>query len=519
MGSSHDEASFGYSNQEYTEKGEIYLIQEFQKYQTSLFLKELDNVKYEYERTIDEIPIDAEEVIDDMLSNLSIDEFHVLDEGTNVTEKKTTLFVTTCILLYPEIKVSGDLLITETSLVFYPHEIEVQKEFNLQHSLTTFSRKIVEKNWQLSDIEAVYSRRYLLRWTALEIFFLNGKSYFFHFPKSDDKRFYKELVRTTKISEHYYGHSKKLMEKRKSVTEQWVERKISNFDYLIALNTIAGRTYNDLNQYPIFPWILKNYTSDSIDLCDIDNYRDLTKPMGAQIEEKEQEVKEKYESLIYAEDLHPFHYGSHYSSIGTVLYYLLRVEPFSSQFICFQGGKFDYADRLFHSISTAYANCTQSSSDFKELVPEFFYFPGFLQNKNDFNLGTTQDGVEVGEVELPPWAKTPQQFIDINRYHIHLSHYREALESEYVSQNLHHWIDLIFGYKQSGDAGVIASNIFYHLTYEESLKDIDLSDAVGLKAITDQIENFGQTPPRLFSSSHPKRQTKISSLLYYIVRT
>ena len=33
--------------------------------------------------------------------------------------------------------------------------------------------------------------------------------------------------------------------------EKWVRREISTFDYLIQLNTIAGRTYNDLNQYPI----------------------------------------------------------------------------------------------------------------------------------------------------------------------------------------------------------------------------------------------------------------------------
>ena len=38
-----------------------------------------------------------------------------------------------------------------------------------------------------------------------------------------------------------------------------------------------GRSYNDLNQYPVYPWVLSNYTSDSIDLSDSNNYRDLSK--------------------------------------------------------------------------------------------------------------------------------------------------------------------------------------------------------------------------------------------------
>jgi len=47
---------------------------------------------------------------------------------------------------------------------------------------------------------------------------------------------------------------------------------------------------------------------------------------------------------------------------------------------------------------------------------------------------------------LPPWAKgSAREFI---------SKHREALESDYVSENLHHWIDLIFGYKQRGKVGI-----------------------------------------------------------------
>lgn len=37
---------------------------------------------------------------------------------------------------------------------------------------------------------------------------------------------------------------------------------ISNFEYLMHLNTLAGRTYNDLMQYPVFPWVLADYQSE-----------------------------------------------------------------------------------------------------------------------------------------------------------------------------------------------------------------------------------------------------------------
>nr|CDS29372.1 neurobeachin [Hymenolepis microstoma] len=55
---------------------------------------------------------------------------------------------------------------------------------------------------------------------------------------------------------------------------------MSNFDYLMCLNTLAGRSFNDLNQCPIFPWVLSNYTSRHLDLNEPKNYRDLSSPVG-----------------------------------------------------------------------------------------------------------------------------------------------------------------------------------------------------------------------------------------------
>lgn len=90
----------------------------------------------------------------------------------------------------------------------------------------------------------------------------------------------------------------------------------------------------------------------------------------------------------------------------------------------------------------------------KELIPEFYGLDdSFLMNKGKLNLGNRQNSKKVNDVKLPKWAKSAQDFLQINR---------KALESDYVSNNLHHWIDLIFGYKQRGPQAVEVDNgIFF----------------------------------------------------------
>ena len=59
------------------------------------------------------------------------------------------------------------------------------------------------------------------------------------------------------------------------------------------LNMIAGRTYNDLAQYPVFPWVVIDYNSETLDLSNPQVYRDLSKPVGALSPEKAMEVKQR----------------------------------------------------------------------------------------------------------------------------------------------------------------------------------------------------------------------------------
>lgn len=79
-----------------------------------------------------------------------------------------------------------------------------------------------------------------------------------------------------------------------SVTQRWVRGEISNFQYLMHLNTLAGRSYNDLMQYPVFPWILADYESEELDLSHPATFRDFSRPMGAQSTERLEQFKKRY---------------------------------------------------------------------------------------------------------------------------------------------------------------------------------------------------------------------------------
>ena len=294
------------------------------------------------------------------------------------------------------------------------------------------------QQWPLSTIREFYPRRFQLQNTAMEFFFVDRTNVLFDFPKGRRRKianrvsYYKLIgldlvVKITQVKPPNLlsGFMGKPLEhlNRSQITEKWRRREISNFDYLMALNTISGRTYNDLTQYPVFPWIVADYQSEKLDLSDPKSYRDLSKPIGALNPTRLKIFQDRYQSMDKSTGMPRFHYGTHYSSAASVLFYLLRLEPFTTLHIALQNGKFDHADRQFHSIASTWKSCLDNTGDVKELIPEFFYLPEMLQNSNHFDLGTKQSGKMLGNVILPPWASSAEEFVRIHR---------QALESDYV---------------------------------------------------------------------------------------
>ena len=286
----------------------------------------------------------------------------------------------------------------------------------------------------------------------------------------------------------------------------WREGRISNFEYLMAVNRFSSRSVNDLYQYPVFPWVLSDYQTSELCLSQDTVYRDLEKPIGAIDPQARAEAENKYLQCINVPEDPPHHYGSHYSTSGAVVHFLIRLEPYTSQAILLQDGQFDVADRLFSSIGQSYTCSLKVMGDYKELIPELFYLPEALLNLNRLPLGHCQTGTIVDAVQLPAWSGSDPYFF--------VRKHRAVLDSEKVSEHLPQWLDLIFGYQQTGEAARAACNLYPASTYEMFASELLLKAQRDshLEGLIDQVMLYGQTPVQLFyTKHHPKKTLKKDS--------
>ncbi|KAM5206197.1 lysosomal-trafficking regulator isoform 1-T3 [Hipposideros larvatus] len=403
-----------------------------------------------------------------------------------------------CISVAPSRETAGELLLGKCGMYFVEDNAsDAVESSSLQGDLEPASF-----SWTYEEIKEVHKRWWQLRDNAVEIFLTNGRTLLLAFDNTkvrDDV--YHSILTNNLPNLLEYGNITAL-------TNLWYTGQITNFEYLTHLNKHAGRSFNDLMQYPVFPFVLADYVSETLDLGDPAIYRNLSKPIAVQYKEKEDRyvdtykyLEEEYRKGAREDDplppVQPYHYGSHYSNSGTVLHFLVRMPPFTKMFLAYQDQSFDIPDRTFHSTNTTWRlSSFESMTDVKELIPEFFYLPEFLVNREGFDFGVRQNGERVNHVNLPPWARNdPRLFILIHR---------QALESEHVSQNICQWIDLVFGYKQKGKASVQAINVFHPATYF-GMDVSAVEDPVQRRALETMIKTYGQTPRQLFQSAHVSR--------------
>ena len=391
-------------------------------------------------------------------------------------------------------------------------------------------------NIKFDEIKMILKRKYYYKNSSIEIFTSNNKSYYFNFScqkiteivldeilnklgdysdiindmndryNKEDQEYTIGFINNKYVSILNKNESKKNSPiKISKLVKLWKNWEISNFEFLMFLNIFSNRSYIDISQYPVFPWLLTNY-EDPLLKEQKDNtsektysFRDLSLPMGMlKIDENsENRIRSFCSTFTISKNDptigSPYFYGCNYSNSTYICNYLIRLFPYTQACIELQGDGFDNPRRLFCSIKNSFKNASTQTTDIRELIPEFFYLPEMFINLNKLKLGDEQ--TEVNNVETP-CKSNPYEFTMLMA---------KILESKEVSNDLNGWIDLIFGIKAKDEEAELANNVFTEQAYQE---DINLEEVEDKVSLLRYIE-FGLIPNQLFNTKELDKREKL----------
>ena len=256
----------------------------------------------------------------------------------------------------------------------------------------------------------------------------NGKSYLFNFFNEETNNDFIEFLKSQKIQvirkvNEYF--------KKEEYPKKWKEEKISTFDYLLLLNKMSSRTYNDPNQYLIMPW---PFLVDGIN-----SKRNFDLPISVQ--DKDRQVL-YLSNKNFALNETTVTQGNHYSTSAYIFFYLMRTNPFTNAMIKFQSKAFDVPDRQYNNMKHTIYLCQKMNNN-REIIPELFNIPEIYINLNYNDFGKQKDGVRVHNVFLDSYAKNHIEFCYILKYLIN--------NDAEINNNINKWFDFIFGVNQIGN--------------------------------------------------------------------
>ena len=366
---------------------------------------------------------------------------------------------------------------------------------------------------EFKDIKEVINRTYFYSWISLEIFMKNGKSYLFNFFNEETNNDMLEFLKCQKI--HVVRKIPEFF-KKEDFPKKWKEGKISTFDYLLLLNKMSSRTFNDPGQYPIMPWIFLENGIKSI--------RNFDLPISVQDQDKQEQFLSNKGNYGINGKSHS--HGNHYSTSAYIYFYLMRINPFTNNMIKFQSNKFDIPERQFADIKQTIYLCQRNNNN-RELIPELFTIPEIYLNLNYNDFGKRTDSIRVHNITFGPYAKNPFEFCYLLKNLLN-----NNIE---INNNINKWFDFVFGVNQIENyisnknnnmsiqnqkqykllrkfnsycygqyynyKKMLLEGKKYNKTDEELFSEIKSSLTISI--------NFGQTPFQIFSEVHPSKNIQL----------
>ena len=384
----------------------------------------------------------------------------------------------------------------------------------------------------IKEIKEIIQRRTLLINNSLEIFNKNGKSFFFNFFSSKNCENIIEILKKYCKCKFSIGEEK---ERIKNVVSLYKKGEITNYEYLLNLNKLSTRTFNDWSQYPVFPWIMTNIAKlvngDKINFQQnqeeeeaeeeqINDMRDMNYPISMQSSSKREIEIDKFIEDIKNTKF-PSHLGTHYSTSSYIFYYLMRNSPACQNMIKLQNYKQENPNRMFLSFKDT-QKILKTGSDSRELIPDLFCYIDYLCNVNCVYFGERTNLIIVDDFSISEQYNNDTEKCSnlISQFVKYLYLHKKLLNDTKISKELYKWVDIIFGIKQcpeKKDERIKCCNIFGKLTYE---KNINLEDKLSkyierfmkdktlegklISKINNRINiinNFGMCPRQILTES------------------
>ena len=431
----------------------------------------------------------------------------------------------------------------------------------------------IELSFKYSDIKYIFIRIYFYYESALEIYTFSNKSYYLNFKtneemkkfldsiiyqnpafipiKTDNKRIlgYVQIINENEKKKCYYISKKQ---------EDWLNYRISTFEYLMWLNIYSGRSFNDITQYPVLPWTLIDFDINGLNK----NKRDLSLPMGMiEFDSLSLSVKRKKGYIeVYQNTKKEFEYNNPDFDLETYFekgeeYYHSYNENINKMKLK-EGKKNNKINKtnkgesetqddeiLYEEIDVSqipyiygshYSNPLYISHYLVRIFPFSFISLQIHGDKFDdpyrmfFSIKKTFECVctlkeDVREL-IPEFYTFPEMLLNINNLDlsqgkldkdgnkiilnnvmlpswsennigIFISEMRNFIENN--SKDINKWIDLIFGVNQKGTNAESNNNLFMSYSYERMVKIEEVKDPSLRETLMRFIE-IGITPFKLF---------------------